>query len=302
MKIFTNIIKYVLLFTVILFSFYKILEYCTPNSIIYNLLIGVPPSLFVTGLSGIYAFLKEMPINRYKLPLLWRLCFPILRKKQIRVSMAYLYAINVYSENTDFYVGIYNENSQGTIQPVGGVYKYYGKPTILREIEAEHDAARRKGPDDTEYDLRLKFKLKHFQKFMKWFDSAFEREWNVLRELREEIFNNKLLSKESFDFENLQIEKIDSFDNFYGYHHKGNYYLFRHFDIFYLRMTPEQQELLKESCKQHRNRGKRLVTVTLDEIIDEKTKNGTIISGNMLFVTSRKKDLHKKAIFKNTSA
>lgn len=248
-----------------------------------------------------------MPIYRFKYSIIVDSIFRF--NKIIRVSMAYLFVIRIEVKGIEKYVVIRGENKDNQIQPIGGAYKYYeSSESEIRNLILEKDIGTRSNiKDDTLRDLRLKMKFHNFSKFIKWFDSGLGREWNVLRELKEELVDTSLIENDSLNFENIQIEKIDSYDNYYGYKEECGYYLFRHFDIFELKFSDLEKKKLTEILEQDNHcEDYKLYTITSEQIVNgdkntyvEIENEKLLFSDNMIFLLQQedKRELHKKNIF-----
>lgn len=98
-------------------------------------------------------------------------------------------------------------------------------------------------------DLRINIKGKNLLSFMEWFLSMKDREYDPCREFREELLVSGLLPSEKFS--TLKYRKI-------GVHNKGILYSkylrcdeLVYADIFELRLSEEQMELIRMSVKSH---------------------------------------------------
>lgn len=161
-----------------------------PKNTIFKISLG-----FVTG--GLIEFIVFILENRKK----WGIfkTFLIKRNKPVRVTVAYLFRIEVNGK----YVLIKRHKMDNPgFQPIGGAYKYFKEEN--RElfdklgIEPCNHVPR---DEDTEHDLRIIIKKrKHLVAFLKWFESRKNREMDPYREFCEELITPGYLSKEAFKY------------------------------------------------------------------------------------------------------
>lgn len=90
-------------------------------------------------------------------------------------------------------------------QPVGGVYKYYdeAKPT-LEKFHFRPDV--KMGNTSETDDLRIYIKGKYLLRFIEWFNSMKDREYDPTREFKEELIVTQLISCDAF--QNFEYRKI----------------------------------------------------------------------------------------------
>lgn len=159
-----------------------------PRNTILKISIG-----FVVG--GIIEFIAYLIDNRKKWKLLTTLV--INRNKRIRVTIAYLYRIEV---NGEYVLIKRHKKDRPGFQPVGGAYKYlkeesrevFDKLGVMPCNYVTRD-------EDTENDLRVIVnKRKNLIAFLKWFESRKNREIDPLREFYEELVAPGYLDSEVF--------------------------------------------------------------------------------------------------------
>ena len=164
--------------------------------------------------------------------------------KEVRLSISYLFRIEVDGN----YLMVKGNRLKRQYQPVGGVYKYYpeAKPT-LEKMGFNIDTKMR-NTDETD-DLRIRIKGKYLLKFMDWFMSMENREYDPCREFKEELIDTELLPPQSFDV--LKYRKV-------GVHNSGiNYsqYLacdeLLYSDIFELVLTDDQKNVIRDAVQRN---------------------------------------------------
>ena len=164
------------------------------------------------------------------------------RNKEIRLSISYLFRIEVDGK----YLLVRGNRLTRQYQPVGGVYKYYpeAKP-ILEKMKFNIDT--QIGNVDETDDLRIRIKGKYILRFMEWFISMQDREYDPKREFKEELINNGLLCARKFA--NIRYRKI-------GVHNSGIKYSqffacneLLYSDIFELVLTDDQKNAIREAVQ-----------------------------------------------------
>lgn len=132
-------------------------------------------------------------------PSVWRKVFMFsnillnYRKSDIRVSIAYLYRIEVDGDYL-----LIKGNRHQKFQPVGGVYKYYDSETkyLFTQLGVKPD---KDLPidDASRHDLRVRVPGMKLLALLDWFVSEKGREVSQVREFQEELIDSKLIP-ESF--------------------------------------------------------------------------------------------------------
>lgn len=166
------------------------------------------------------------------------------RKTDVRLSFAYLFRIPVNGK----YLLVKGNRLKRQYQPVGGVYKYYteAKPA-LEQFQFRPDI--KMGNTDETDDLRIFIKGKYLLRFMDWFNSMQDREYDPSREFSEELIETGLLPAEHF--QKLEYRKV-------GVHNVGVQYSkytdcdeLIHADIFELKLSKEQMQVIIDAVRVH---------------------------------------------------
>lgn len=143
--------------------------------------IATPILSGITFLAEIINIFSKYFIN-LKLFINWLICF--IRKDKIRVSMSYIYKIEI---DDDKYLLVKNSHQENTYQFVGGKYKYYDSAVdCLKKLEMEPDD-KLKQTQKRKRDIAFYIPAKNFYKFLKWFESGKDREIDHYREFEEEL-------------------------------------------------------------------------------------------------------------------
>lgn len=187
---------------------------------------------------------------------LWYQTQIVYRDKPIRLSFSYLYRIKVNGK----YLLVRGNRLKNQYQPVGGVYKYYreGK-RFLDDIQCKGDTQMRNTEDDD--DLRIKIKGKNVLKFFDWFLSMKDREYDPMREFREELIDTKILPQEEFSV--IQYRKVSVHKTTVQFSKWMGCDEILYADIFELQPTESQYNILVEKMN---SRDDRICWVTEKEI------------------------------------
>lgn len=158
--------------------------------------------------------------------------------KNIRVSFSYLFRIKVDGK----YLFIKGGRLKNQFQPVGGVYKFYSeaKP-FLESIRYRIDQRMNNEEDDN--DLRLELKGKFIFEFLDWFNSMHDREYDPLRELKEEFFDTGILSEK--DFGEISYRKVSTHDVGIEKSQYNGCWEYIYADIFEIKLNDNQKEILR---------------------------------------------------------
>ena len=166
--------------------------------------------------------------------------------KNIRLSISYLYSIELDGK----YLLVKGNRIDNQFQPVGGVYKFYdeAKPE-LEKFKYTLDTCMNNNDDPN--DLRIRIKGRYLLKFMQWFQSMNDREYDPRRELEEELITTGLIP-ESF-LKGIKYRKKYTHNNGikFSTHLQCDEFLYS--DIFELKLNDEQKQLIKESVSAHPN-------------------------------------------------
>lgn len=178
----------------------------------------------------------------------WYMQFKLRKKERIRLSISYLYRIE---HNNKFLLVKGNRINQ--FQPVGGVYKKRDSAnTIFNELGVTHDSKSFGTDTKLTDDLRVFVKPSNLVKFIKWFESAKDRETNYKREFNEELLENEILPKDlffTFDTENINVHysKV-KWDKFFQCH--GMFIA----DIIIPHFNQEQEEAIKNLYEKYNDK------------------------------------------------
>lgn len=161
------------------------------------------------------------------------------REKQVRFSLAYLFRIKIDGK----YLLVENSKIANQYQPIGGVYKKFASfDNIANELGVTYEKKTNFIVSD---DLRVYVQSKNTIKFVKWFHTRKNREFNVIREFFEEIIDKNIL--EIQNLKDIEFEFIKTYDS--GLHYTeqfGSYEILLH-DIFEVRLKlNDVEEKLKQ--------------------------------------------------------
>lgn len=164
--------------------------------------------------------------------------------QDVRLSIAYLFRLEVDGK----YLLVKGNRLKKQFQPVGGVYKFYteAKPT-LEKWKYRPDT--KMGNIDETDDLRIYIKGKYLLKFMEWFDSMRDREYDPYREFCEELLETKLLPVDLFGRLKYRKVKVHNDGVLYSRYMKCNELVYA--DIFDLELSDEQKSLIREAVNQN---------------------------------------------------
>lgn len=183
------------------------------------------------------------------------------RQKSVYLSFSYLYKIEVDNK----YLLIRGNRLKNRYQPVGGVYKYYREAKPALEKLNCHPDTRMKN-DEELFDIRLNIPGKNVLKFIEWFKSMENREYDPLREFSEELLDSGLLPKECF--EKIDYRKIYTRNIGFSYYigdeaHKKERPEVIYSDIFEIVLNEAQKDAIRKSVRENPDQ---LCLVTHEEI------------------------------------
>ena len=116
-------------------------------------------------------------------------CKTILRNKEIRLSIAYLFRINVDGKYL-----LIKSRIRNAYQPVGGAYKTLpGSEKIFSQLGVRPDRVIETENGIAKGDLRVYVKGKNVMAFLDWFKSKEDREISPWREFCEELISTNIL-------------------------------------------------------------------------------------------------------------
>lgn len=148
----------------------------------------------ISVIAGILVIFVDNCISLGRNFLISLLCYIRHHNTYIRFSIAYLYRIKVNGK----YLLVRGNRLKNQFQPVGGVFQYLpDSTTVFKGIEHKPDNMLKFSKKDKN-DLRIRIKGKDVGKFLKWFDSAKDREVSPWREFCEELLVTKILPISKF--------------------------------------------------------------------------------------------------------
>ncbi len=166
----------------------------TFSNTLFNLSIELVGGILLFGLLQLFQNIKQLRLY-YQTQFLFR-------KKDIRLSIAYLFRINVNGKYL-----LVKSRLKPVYQPVGGAFKTLpGSERVFeklqvrpdRLIETEHGIARE--------DLRVHVKGINVIEFLEWFKSREDRELSPWREFCEELITTGILPWEQFRYINYKFK------------------------------------------------------------------------------------------------
>ena len=179
--------------------------------------------------------------------------------KDIRLSFSYLFRIQINGK----YLLVKGNRLKNQYQPIGGVYKYYDEAKPVLESFCYRPDVRMGNSNETD-DLRIYIKGKHLLSYMQWFKLMKNREYDPLREFREELINSKLLPAEIF--ENIEYRKV-------LVHNKGvqfSTYMqcneLVYADVFEIKLSAKQKSAILNAVQEHSDM---LCLATDNELLSE---------------------------------
>ena len=204
---------------------------------IFAILNAVFLSISSAAVSSIYELIDT---HGYGLKLWWKTKFKY-ANKPIYLSFAYLYKIQIDGK----YLLIKGNRLKNQYQPVGGVYKYYPEAkSFLESIKFQPDKTM--GNMDDDDDLRISVQGKHIFEFLDWFKQMKDREYDPIREFREELLETGILPKN--EFETIKYRKVSVHDIGITYSKYNDCLEYVYAEIFELVPTEKQKEVLKNLC------------------------------------------------------
>jgi SMODS-associated NUDIX domain len=124
------------------------------------------------------------------------------RRKDIRLSLAYLYRIQI----DDRYL-LVKSSHRDYFQPVGGAYKTLpGSKYIFEKLSVKSDRLIETEKGIAKGDLRVFVKGLNVIEFLEWFDSNQDRETSPWREFCEELISTHIVPWQDFKFINYKFK------------------------------------------------------------------------------------------------
>jgi hypothetical protein len=142
-------------------------------------------------LFGILQFLQN--INRLRFYFQTQF---LLRKKEVRLSIAYLFRINVNGKYL-----LVKSRRRDYYQPVGGAFKTLpGADKVFEKLGVKPDRLVETEHGIAKSDLRVYVKGVHIIEFLEWFKSKVDREISPWREFCEELISTDILPWKPFRY------------------------------------------------------------------------------------------------------
>jgi hypothetical protein len=205
----------------------------------------------------------------------------ILRKKKVRISVASVLRLTCDGK----YLLVRNLQRQESFGPFGGVYKYYSTAQdALSEFNFVPQKSAERVAQDRKNDLRGFVLGKDFVSFIRWFRSQKDRETsNLIRELKEELTESKLLKKYSHLLDKLEFKLVRTIKEHLMTVPGASYSQFRWLDIYDLVLNDIGQEFL-ESIFENAKGNTNLLIVTAEEIDKGRAATGDLIGSHVGFL------------------
>ncbi|MDO9628257.1 MAG: hypothetical protein Q7I99_00030 [Acholeplasmataceae bacterium] len=208
-------------------------------------------------------------------------CNLIKRNQEIRISMAYLFKIEIEGK----YFLIKNHRDQIGYQPVGGVYRYLkNENSDLFNDLGIYPCTYMPNDDISKNDLRRRINhRKNLNKFLLWFESKRNRETDPWREFYEELIIDRIIDSRKFPY--IQFNLCHSN---YSNIKKSSFFPtdeFLYADIYELKWDSDDQEA--EFKRLAYSKSDDYIFATRDEIM-----NGFTAQGKKILP-------HSKKLFKN---
>lgn len=195
------------------------------------------------GVITLLTFLVTFIFEHHKRFLFYIKTRILYRNQDIRISIAYLYRIQV----DDLYL-LVKSRTRNYYQPVGGCYKTLpGSEKVFEKLGVKPDRKFETEKGIAKNDLRVYVKGKNVIEFLEWFDSKEDREISPWREFCEELIAEDILPWKQFRFIDYKFKgqvkspiiELDS----------GGKGIFL-FDIYDLVINDEQRPILQQ-LKEH---------------------------------------------------
>lgn len=245
------------------------------QSELYGMTIGLCAALIIEFATWLYH-------ERNFLKLYWR-CYIYYHKPELRLSIAYIYSIEVQGK----YLLVKSNRISNTYQPVGGVYKYFHPEASLelKNMNAIPDNAIT-NDDVSENDLRLKLRnRKNIRKFLKWFFSESCREWDAWREFYEELVDTGILPEQEFKYIHYELVGQHFEPIHYDEHFKID--TFKYTDVLTPKFINERQKNELRMLLNQNN--SEFIWVTEEEIMRKVSDDGKRIADHSYKIFHNKK-------------
>lgn len=158
------------------------------SNTLFNLLIELVGGIILYGLLQLLQNIKQLKFY-YQTRFLYR-------KKDIRLSLAYLYRIKIDNKYL-----LVKSNHRDYFQPVGGAYKTLpGSEKIFEKLDVKSDRLIETEKGIAKGDLRVFVKGINVIEFLEWYNSKEDREISPWREFCEELISTDILHWKYFRF------------------------------------------------------------------------------------------------------
>lgn len=220
------------------FILYRIIYPAAPNDSISNTFFIISIEIFASIL--LFGILQVLQNIRH----IWFYLQTqiVYRKIEIRLSISYLFKINV-----DGHYLLVKNRTRNYFQPVGGAFKTLpGSEKLFEELGVKPDRLIETEKGIAKNDLRVFVKGKNVIQFIEWFNSKKDREISPWREFCEELITTKILPWQPFRYIDYKFKRtvqtpiitLDSGD-------KGIFI----YEIYDLIVNDEQKPILQELLK-----------------------------------------------------
>lgn len=204
------------------------------SSTLYNLSVELVGGILLFGLLQLL-----QNINRLNFYFQTQI---LLRNKEVRLSIAYLYRININGKYL-----LVKSGRRNYYQPVGGAFKTLpGSEKVFEKLNIKPDRLVETEHGIAKNDLRVYMKGVNVIEFLEWFNSKEDRELSPWREFCEELISTEILPWKPFryiDYRFRGIVKSPIINMDTG--GKGMFL----FEIYDLVINDEQRPVLEELLK-----------------------------------------------------
>lgn len=208
----------------------------------FQIISAISSGIFGSVISAIYEFLDthDQGVATWFKTQIWY------RNKNIRLSFAYLFRIEVDGK----FLLVRGHRMPNQYQPVGGVYKVYDEgKSFLNQIRSVSDTAM--GNMNETDDLRLQVKGKDYFKFLDWFESMRDREYDPRREFEEELIDTGILPAD--EFQKLRYRKVWVHNAGVTYSQPLRTHEVVYADVFEIKLSDTQKQIIRDTVQEDSN-------------------------------------------------